>query len=740
MLFLTTLSSDGSTLHFSTYLGGSGFEATYSLAVGGSGDIYLAGVGGPGTGFPLVSPLPSAPVGSFVTRYTGFNVPTIMGRVLLGGDGVENVTMTLSGTQSAIVQTDSTGYYSFANLTAGGNYTVTPTKAGHILTPANQVINNLTGVQLAQFSVVAHTISGKVTNSGSVGVAGVTVTLSGTQSATRLTDVNGNYSFTQLLAGGNYTVTPSKPDYVTTYLFFPGANRVYNNLSANQTAADFAFTATSGVTLFPVADAHVQDGAANANTNFGPASAMQLRTDSVANSGNNQDVYFKYDLTPVAKNIASVKLRFSAQLSAAGSVPTSAYSVGATNWLESGAGSITWANRPAISLLSGATATINGTALTPYEIDVTNYVRNEKLAGRDIVSLALHNPSASIAATINSREAATARPTLFIQITPTSNIAPTVSLTGPADGASFAPSTTIPLTATASDTDGAVSKVDFYAGTQLLGTSTTSPYTWNWTNAPSGSYALRAVATDNGGLSKASSIANIIVTGSNLAPSVTVQTPANNSVYGVSLIPLSATASDIDGAISKVEFFQGTTLLGMVTTPINANVGGNLYSYNWANASPGVYTITAKATDNSNSVTTSAAITVNVVRQTGYGSIADAYVQEGASAATNFGTTTPLMSSAVAGSVSEVHLKFDISTASAIGLAKIRLYGRSNRTGPGISAAWRLPATVYPVATTTWSESTINWNNKPAAGTTPFVTREIRHVAMASIITTHCFT
>jgi chitinase len=41
--------------------------------------------------------------------------------------------------------------------------------------------------------------------------------------------------------------------------------------------------------------------------------------------------------------------------------------------------------------------------------------------------------------------------------------------------------------------------VQFYQGTTLLGSDTSSPYSFTWANVPAGSYSLTARATDNGG-------------------------------------------------------------------------------------------------------------------------------------------------------------------------------------------------------------------------------------------------
>src|SRR5687767_15895182 len=86
-----------------------------------------------------------------------------------------------------------------------------------------------------------------------------------------------------------------------------------------------------------------------------------------------------------------------------------------------------------------------------------------------------------------------------------SNNAPTAQITSPANGATFTAPANISIAATASDSDGTVAKVDFFQGTTLLESDTTSPYSFSWTNVPAGTYSLRAVATDNlGGVGNSS--------------------------------------------------------------------------------------------------------------------------------------------------------------------------------------------------------------------------------------------
>ena len=88
---------------------------------------------------------------------------------------------------------------------------------------------------------------------------------------------------------------------------------------------------------------------------------------------------------------------------------------------------------------------------------------------------------------------------------------PGVRAPGPLEGATFAWKPTITLTATASDSDGAVTKVEFRDGATVLGQDTTAPYSYSWRNVPSGGHALSARATDTAGAVTTSGPVNITV-------------------------------------------------------------------------------------------------------------------------------------------------------------------------------------------------------------------------------------
>ena len=93
------------------------------------------------------------------------------------------------------------------------------------------------------------------------------------------------------------------------------------------------------------------------------------------------------------------------------------------------------------------------------------------------------------------------------------NTPPTVNITSPANGETFAWHSQITITAAAADPGGAVQKVEFFRadGATRLGEDTTAPYSYRWKNAPSGTHQLRARATDNAGAVTTSAAVGITV-------------------------------------------------------------------------------------------------------------------------------------------------------------------------------------------------------------------------------------
>jgi len=101
------------------------------------------------------------------------------------------------------------------------------------------------------------------------------------------------------------------------------------------------------------------------------------------------------------------------------------------------------------------------------------------------------------------------------------NVPPTIAVTSPPNGATFDPSATIHLVAAASDQDGSVTEVSFYANGQLLFTDTAGPFEFDWTPTAPGTYTVTAVVTDNNGASTTSAGTSITVTGASSGSSAT---------------------------------------------------------------------------------------------------------------------------------------------------------------------------------------------------------------------------
>src|SRR6266446_5541428 len=89
---------------------------------------------------------------------------------------------------------------------------------------------------------------------------------------------------------------------------------------------------------------------------------------------------------------------------------------------------------------------------------------------------------------------------------PIGRLAPTVVISNPTNGSVLAAPATLALTATASDSDGSVTNVQFFQGTTSLGNLANSPYSVTVRDLAAGNYALSAVAADNAGAKVTNSV------------------------------------------------------------------------------------------------------------------------------------------------------------------------------------------------------------------------------------------
>ncbi len=183
------------------------------------------------------------------------------------------------------------------------------------------------------------------------------------------------------------------------------------------------------------------------------------------------------------------------------------------------------------------------------------------------------------------------------------NIAPTVTLTNPTNGANLSVGTSAFLSAIVNDNIG-VSIVDFLVNGSLLCTDLDAPYSCIW-NVPNsvGSHAIVARARDY-----SNNIQEHIITVNSVdtvAPSVSITNPTNGANLAIgSSVLFSATSSDNIG-VTSVEFYvNGSLLCTDITAP---------YSCNWSVPNTlSSYTLMAKAYDTSSNMSQTS-ISVNSV-------------------------------------------------------------------------------------------------------------------------------
>jgi Autotransporter beta-domain/Bacterial Ig domain len=187
---------------------------------------------------------------------------------------------------------------------------------------------------------------------------------------------------------------------------------------------------------------------------------------------------------------------------------------------------------------------------------------------------------------------------------------PTVSITSPANNATFTAPATIPFTANATAPEAIVS-VEYLLsnGTSATSTTNTSPFSGSLTGVPAGTYTVTPrLRYCNNFECKAREIfdgtQSITITVFD-PPTVVIASPANGATsIALSPMRLTATATSPRSPITKVEYFAGTIRIGQATAaPFEAT---------WSPALPNAYSVTAVLTNQAGETATSPPITIKV--------------------------------------------------------------------------------------------------------------------------------
>ncbi len=192
---------------------------------------------------------------------------------------------------------------------------------------------------------------------------------------------------------------------------------------------------------------------------------------------------------------------------------------------------------------------------------------------------------------------------------PSDTTPPVTSITTPSSGSTIAGTTT--LSATATD-NVAVSRVEFYQGTSLLGSDASSPYSyaWNTTAVANGTYSLTARAYDAANNVATSSAVTVTVNNATAPPpdttppTTSITAPASGATVSATT-NVSATATD-NVAVSKVELYiDGTLSATDVASPY-------VFSWNTTAYTNASHALTTKAYDAAGNVRTSTVVSVTV--------------------------------------------------------------------------------------------------------------------------------
>ena len=214
--------------------------------------------------------------------------------------------------------------------------------------------------------------------------------------------------------------------------------------------------------------------------------------------------------------------------------------------------------------------------------------------------------------------APTLRPKLTIAYSDGSHaVTPTVAVTKPAAGLQVSGSA-VTIAADASD-DRRVESVQFFVDGNSIGSDTSAPYSvsWNSTTVGNGPHSLTARATDDAGNQTTSAAVSITV-GNSSPPTTSITSPTGGSVAGT--VTVNANASD-DVGVTKVEFYADGLLFGTDTTPP--------FSASWNTLDPalpgydGAHTLTTKAYDSHQQVTSSTPVSVTAANAAGTLFLAD---------------------------------------------------------------------------------------------------------------------
>lgn len=250
-VFVSRLSPSGSTLLYSTLIGGSGDDDGNGLALDQSGNVYVTGV----TSATATTPFPTSPeafqsfnAGAQDTFVVKLGDLSVFGRAVdMTGTAIANTAVAMSGSRSGFMLTDAQGYFGFGDTVFGGGFSTSATNTLYNFTPNTFTVAPLVGNTELTFvgrptasgpTLAFANVAGEVRSSvNAIPLGNTSITLIDTvnpaNSRTSTTNAVGKFNFNSIPSGRFYILIPQRPGFN----FNPG----YYDLALmdDQTALEF---------------------------------------------------------------------------------------------------------------------------------------------------------------------------------------------------------------------------------------------------------------------------------------------------------------------------------------------------------------------------------------------------------------------------------------------------------------------------------------------------------------------
>ncbi|PID27667.1 MAG: hypothetical protein CR982_05185 [Candidatus Cloacimonadota bacterium] len=147
-----------------------------------------------------------------------------------------------------------------------------------------------------------------------------------------------------------------------------------------------------------------------------------------------------------------------------------------------------------------------------WESDIDGYLGSGTPLNINNLSLGEHN----ITMTVTDSDGYSDDATISVEIIGSGNTPPMISIISPSNGSSFTIGDIVSIETTAED-NGSIESIKLYVDNEILTTLTSLPfnYDWNTSNLSEGDHTLKAIATDNEGLTGESEEVSITLSSSN---------------------------------------------------------------------------------------------------------------------------------------------------------------------------------------------------------------------------------